>query len=209
MCRPRPDCGTVGGYAIHVKEKTPKCTECKAARASYMRRWKKTRPGKRSVFTEPVGVTRRLQALARDGYTAEAISRETGLPPVHVTALWRGEVGKVFVSTHRTVADLYERWAGTDGGSVITAKRAAKAGFAPWQAWDEDTIDDPSARPNLTGFEEWKVRALMDGQRVEAKPRDRNEAVRRLTVEWRLSADEIARLLHAEREDVYVWRRTA
>jgi hypothetical protein len=203
MGHPTPGCGTVGGYAIHLKERTPTCPECRAARASYIRRWKLLRAKRRVVFVEPpVGATRRLQALARDGFTAQAIAAETLLPDRHVTAIWRGEVPKVFLGTHRVIVDVFDRWAGTGGGSVITAKRAERAGFAPWWAWPGGTIDDPVARPNLTGYDEESVRLLMDGEMVAASRRDQVEAVRRLTEEWLLEPDEVARLLHLEPDEL-------
>lgn len=203
MSRPRPDCGTVGGYAIHVKEKTPTCTECRAARASYMRRWKMLRVKRQATFVEPpVGATRRLQALALDGFTGQAIAAATYLPVRHVTAIWRGEVPKVFWGTHRVIADVFERWAGTQGGSAITAKRAERAGFAPWWAWPGATIDDPLARPNLTGYDEGIVRLLMDGEMVATSLRDQAEAARRLSADWLLDADEIARLLHLDPDEI-------
>lgn len=210
MSRPRPSCGTVGGYAIHIKEKTPTCAECRAARSSYLRRWKHLRAGRPVTFVEPpVGATRRLQALALDGFTARAIAAATYLPDRHVTAIWRGEVPKVFLGTHRVIAEVFERWAGTGGGSVITARRAERAGFAPWWAWPDGTIDDPIARPNLTGYDEGIVRLLMDGEMTAASPRDQAEAARRLAVDWLLETDEIARVLHLEPDELPRWEVAA
>lgn len=53
----------------------------------------------------------------------------------------------VTVARWREVCEVYDRLSMTPGPSAHTAGWAAKRGYAPPLAWDEDSIDDPAARP--------------------------------------------------------------
>ena len=104
-----------------------------------------------------VGTVRRLQALAVAGWPLARIARDTGLA---AGALARALTATtVPVSMARAVAAFYTRYQlaspGLCGVAHIHARavreRATAAGWAPHGAWDDDTIDDPAARPEWTG----------------------------------------------------------
>lgn len=107
-----------------------------------------------------VGTARRLQALTVVGWPAARLSRETGVSLYRLGRLLEGTLAAVTVDEARAVAVVYERFGavspGLHGVSHIAARaardRAAAARWAPPAAWDEDTVDDPEAIPQWTGF---------------------------------------------------------
>jgi len=96
-----------------------------------------------------VGTRRRLQALAWNGWTLEAISERTGVPMMSLSNARTGARRLVSVATRNAVADVYEQLQNQhqQGGSGRAAFIARKRGWAPPAAWDDDTIDDPGAQP--------------------------------------------------------------
>lgn len=208
MSRALRPCGTVAALRRHQRRGETPCQPCRDAHSSLTRRVRRERREAAPVFVPSVGAVRRAQALAVDGYTANTIAAESFVHPSYLRHLWQGEYATVFAGTHRAVAATYEKLAGTGGPSVITARRAQRAGWAPWYAWDDDTIDDPDARPNLTGFDESTVRALMRGEDVESDRVDRREAAARLLARQHAPAD-IAAMLRVDPTTVYVYLREA
>jgi len=105
------------------------------------------------------GTARRLQALAVAGWPVGRLARETGLTPYRITQLLTTAPAAVTVDEARAVAAVYARYSGASPGlcgvSHLHARaardRATAARWAPPAAWDDDTIDDPSAVPQWTG----------------------------------------------------------
>lgn len=111
-------------------------------------------PGTRLDAT---GTKRRVQALACMGWSLERIGREAGI-------YGRGNMfallifhDKVTARVERAVREVYERlwdkeptWSNISQKGVVTRTKnlAKKRGWAPPLAWDEETIDDPEAKPN-------------------------------------------------------------
>ncbi|MFG2225347.1 hypothetical protein [Streptomyces sp. NPDC048644] len=104
-----------------------------------------------------VGTARRLQALVAGGWPQDALATGLRMTP--------GAVGRVVaadavtVQTARAVRDLYDAWwraapdehGASPGGITRARRRATAAGWAPVGAWDDETIDDPTAFPDWTG----------------------------------------------------------
>lgn len=100
------------------------------------------------------GTRRRLQALAAIGFPFQRLGDHLPIHPnqVHYAAGGR----RVQARTARAVADLYNQlWNqdptqyGVRPATALKVKRnAASKGWAPPAAWDDDTIDDPSAQPD-------------------------------------------------------------
>ena len=101
-------------------------------------------------FVLRVGAQRRIRALIAIGYrhTDITAAMRAALPSV-------GTNSQMVLHQHgrwvtRAVADAvstaYDRLAMTPGPSAISRRRAARAGYAPPLAWDDDTIDDPAAQ---------------------------------------------------------------
>ena len=105
-------------------------------------------PVKPSNHVDAIGVVRRLQALGMAGYGNEEIARRLGRRPITV-AHWRNaKPGQVVTrQTHKLVGQLYGELWDTEGPSVVARRYAQKAGFQPFEAWTDRTIDDPEATP--------------------------------------------------------------
>jgi len=94
------------------------------------------------------GPRRRLRALARVGYSLDALHQRSGLPMMTLSVIRSGRVATVRADTHRVVRELYDALSMTPGASETTRTTAWRAGWASPLAWDDDTIDDPAAEPN-------------------------------------------------------------
>lgn len=105
--------------------------------------------------TPAVGTRRRVQALMGCGFTQSYLAERLGS---HHTNFRRVLTSRyVFARTARAVAALYdELWdadplqhAITPRGAATAAAIAQRDGWPPPAAWDDDTIDDPNALPDL------------------------------------------------------------
>jgi hypothetical protein len=103
------------------------------------------------------GTVRRLQALVAAGWPQAQLAARLGMTPGNFGATLRRE--QVIVRTARAVGSLYDQlWntdpsaAGVDNQATARARNHARShGWAPVGAWDDDTIDDPTAEPDWTG----------------------------------------------------------
>ena len=93
------------------------------------------------------GTTRRLRALVAIGYTQVDLSQRLGITAANSTPLFHHQ-RMVRAATALAVADLYDRLSMTAGPSQAARDRARRLGWAPPLAWDDDTIDDPEAKPD-------------------------------------------------------------
>ena len=104
-----------------------------------------------SGLVDPAGTVRRLRALIALGWDARYIGRRLGMSSCTVPRLTHDETTLVLVSTRDAVRALYDELSLTlppEGRTRTMAQnRARRAGWAPPLAWDDDTIDDPSAAP--------------------------------------------------------------
>lgn len=106
-------------------------------------------------FVRNLGARRRIQALLTVGWRHQDISAAmltsdaavgTRSPAVlHQRGEW------IARRSHDAVCAAYDRLAMTPGPSDKTRRLAAKYGYTPPLAWDEDTIDNPAALPNTGG----------------------------------------------------------
>lgn len=112
------------------------------------------RPGQvgKEGFVSAAGTRRRLQALARAGWPAWSLGRETGLSAEYVGKLTRGQCGQaVIAATARAVVGAYDRLWSVDPASAGVAPgkasqvstMAARRGWLLPAAWDDDLIDLP------------------------------------------------------------------
>ena len=166
--------------------------------------WRKLaafRPG--TVLTY-VGMIRRIQALHHMGYGCAAIARESGC---HRETLQEAVRGRAFATARlkQAIADAYDRlWdvPCTDSARVTSRakSRAVKMGWPGALAWDDDSIDDPNARPegmsakdDPAGYDESRIERRINGDRnVRLHKGESVEVVRRLLAEG-LAQNEIRR----------------
>ena len=110
-------------------------------------------PGANSLSA--VGAQRRLRALAARSWSPRAIEKETGIPAWLIKRELDGH-DDLAPNLAGAVAAAYDRlWdrrppaltrADREAASA-TAARAARRGWAPPMAWDDDQIDLPDGRP--------------------------------------------------------------
>ena len=94
----------------------------------------------------PVGAARRLRALSVLGWSAAALAERAGADRDAVEdALQQGVIFSQV--TRAQAAQVYQRLEMTLGPCETTSARARALQWAPPLAWDEDTIDDPTAQP--------------------------------------------------------------
>lgn len=106
-----------------------------------------------------VGVARRVQALMTLGWSCQRIARACGaLDSAVLTRVVAGTNTVVTAETWRRVSDFYDKHWNTPpevdgrvptGWLTKTLQRARQNRYAPPLAWDDDTIDDPSSKPDL------------------------------------------------------------
>jgi len=94
---------------------------------------------------DSTGTVRRLQALVALGYPAASLGERIGVSVSNTAHTLRAT--RVTVRRARQVAVLYEQLSHVPGESTRARMRAQRQGWAPPLAWDEDTIDDPTASP--------------------------------------------------------------
>lgn len=106
----------------------------------------------RGIYTEQptghvprVGAVRRVQALMAMGWSHHELDR-AGVP--NTARLLTGTGNLVTAQRWREISELYDRLSMIPGPSPQTRGWAKTLGYAPPLAWDEDTIDDPRARPH-------------------------------------------------------------
>lgn len=153
---------------------------CPEAREAYRLYRKRGREG-RSVpqVVNSLGTARRLQALAAIGWSCPALAAELGYGSyAAVTYLQRRYRTTVLRSIAERVSAVYDRLSMTPGPSVRAVRTAARNGWAPPLAWDDDEIDDPTARPSgttLVVVDEVAVERAVQGERAEHEVLTRGE----------------------------------
>lgn len=102
------------------------------------------------------GTRRRLQALARLGWSVQRLADGSGIDRQRLDGALRGR--DVQARTALAVQRLYDALWDTPPTALTprqqatidrTIRRAQAAGWAPPLAWDEDRIDDPDATPTI------------------------------------------------------------
>ena len=169
------------------------------------------------------GTRRRLQALVATGWSQTKLAGLLGMSVANFNPLIHGrDTTRVRHSTERAVTALYARlWdtpppadtRGHRGAAKRSTALAARYGWAVPMAWDDDTIDDPDARPQHDlpdlpdAVDEAAVLRRIDGQHVRLTRAERHEVVRLLHVAG-LNDGQIARRTGLVERTVLRDRRT-
>lgn len=107
------------------------------------------------MYIDAIGPRRRLQALSAMGYSGRHIADQIGTAEVRIHKIANGSQPTVRYGLVRRIHHLYDQLAQTPapaGRSRTRVIRHARANnWAPPVAWDDDTIDDPTAHPEWTG----------------------------------------------------------
>lgn len=124
------------------------CCRIPASRLREQRKLLSMSLGGGSIKVSTVGAIRRLQALRAIGWTMRDIADKGGVPMGSIDSLLFKHRDTMTRSLNARVTEAYELMSGTPGPSHLTSIRALRAGWAPPAAWDDDTIDDPNAKPS-------------------------------------------------------------
>lgn len=111
-----------------------------------------------STPVDATGTRRRLTALVAAGWPQAQLARRLGMTPGNFSSTLNRD--RVMVRTARAARTLYdELWRadplqhGVGAQGYSRARNHASANlWAPVGAWDDDTIDDPAAFPDWTGY---------------------------------------------------------
>lgn len=114
------------------------------------------------------GAIRRAQALACLGYTFKWQAEQIGMSPANYARIVRTEGGKVTVTTHGLIDDLYRRYEMTPNRPETWHEKAAasrarntatREGWAPPAAWDDIDLDDrPASTPAYKTISDMEAR---------------------------------------------------
>lgn len=150
------------------------------------------------------GARRRLQALAYNGWTMQALADQLGRSRGWLSHI-NGEQS-LQLRNHQLIANLYERlWdveptpAADEWGQRsidVTRARARRLGWLPPLAWDDiDTdVEPPAVERDVTFVDTVAVGIAVDGYRIELTTAERRLATEQLTKRG-YSSSEIADLL--------------
>lgn len=150
---------------------------------------------------DATGTRRRLGALMMLGYTGVELSARLGKSRGVVCNYLHQTM--VIESTRDAVIELYDELSMTIPPETVERRKAKtwaeKAGHVPPLCWDEDTIDDPGAEPDIESIAKVRldridsdvIRSAIEGEKPEMSPLERREAVRTL-VEYRWSSKRVA-----------------
>ncbi|MDH6141116.1 transcriptional regulator with XRE-family HTH domain [Kitasatospora sp. GP30] len=112
-------------------------------------------PASPQSMTPALGSMRRLRALRANGWSAQVLTEQLGVPRQTVGIIAQARQKFVMARTAQDIAELYEFLHDQDPlnaglGLVVverTARAAEHAGWAPPRAWAGRDIDDPAAEP--------------------------------------------------------------
>ena len=98
-----------------------------------------------------IGTHRRIRPLLALGWRCSDIAAAGGWPPGRASAANLQNLlvdrESVRAATARRIAAAYDTLSMTPGPSAQSRARARAKGWPPPLAWDDETIDDPDARP--------------------------------------------------------------
>lgn len=105
-------------------------------------------------LVDATGTHRRLQALVALGWSQSKLARRLGILPANFPPFMRNE--RVLVRHAVAVRELYDQLSLTGPtaasgyearGITMALRYAAERGWAPPLAWDDESLDDPTAKP--------------------------------------------------------------
>lgn len=212
--RQRRDCACLRSRHKHgtrqafVRDRC-RCDDCTAASSEYHR----ARRATLGLWVPRTGTTRRLQALAADGWTDTEIARRAYCEPSTISGLRRRQgIGVDIIHRHDAarIAAIYdELWWQTPPpgqGSTYVTGQAERRGWAQSWQWEGLNIDDPAVQPRAVDDDpDDRVEQLMAGTlRLQSNSQspEITEAIRRLAAQHRSDA-EIGALLGTSRDAIH------
>jgi len=182
-------------------EHTCRCDECRRGRAEDEYWRNHMAAAGKPLLVDAVGLHRRIRALGAIGWSSRMLGARYGRSSSWFSHLLR--TPRVTPSTAALVRRMYDDLAMTppqpvtknQRGQVTKTKQFAEAhGFPPPLAWDDDSIDDPTAEPAegwgkpaavtdesfLTRVDAVVIEAAIRGEQPRLSPPERREVITRL-----------------------------
>lgn len=155
-----------------------------------------------------IGSRRRIQALMANGWRHADITAALAAAGVRThSQLVLLQAGDLLQrKTADAVATVYDQLWDKRGPSQWTASRALAAGYAPPLAWDDDSIDDPNARPSGADQLERARRTRASADLVDEVEflAECGETVAGVSARLRMRPDTLQRsLFRAQRHDLW------
>lgn len=104
------------------------------------------------AMTDAVGTIRRGRALHAIGYPIYRIAQDIPMNSNDLGRILTLEPAAVRQSIAERMTMLYQQLSGTPGPSHLASCAARRLRWNSPIAWDDDSIDDPAAIPDVTGF---------------------------------------------------------
>lgn len=172
--------GTTRGYSAGCHEAC-----CRAAEARRRHELRVAHYLGRPQSIDPTGTIRRIHALMAIGWTTTQLGQRIGYGSTALNQITRCREW-VMRETADKVRTLYDELSMTPGPSAETRKRAARKGWVPPLAWDDESIDDPRAKPYQPtrelkrdrDIDEVAVYRALLGERINLTKRERLEVAR-------------------------------
>ena len=164
--RTNPACPASGHGDAAAYRYGCRCPEAVEDWRLYNKRRRQKRNAPRVI--DGTGTRRRLQALVAIGWTAPLIGARLDVTQALITRLYHRP--RVNSQTAAAVRALYDELWNVPGPSWRSRYRARVAGWPPPLAWDDDTIDDPTAwphRPRLTTTHRRRARTEINQDNVD------------------------------------------
>lgn len=161
-----------------------RCPGCREANRLYDKRHREGRAA--PLFTDSVGTERRTQALVAAGWGYAAVAARMGCRPEWVRQLTRIDRSRgVLTRTADQVRWVYDELTALPpptGRSATYARTvAARYGWLPPLAWDDNAIDDPAAQPATGGtgqvVDEVAIARALRGEQIRLTRLERHHAV--------------------------------
>lgn len=161
-------------------------------------------------WVDATGSRRRIQALAVIGYSFERVALMVGTcGPFNLREIAYGKRSRIRFDNEQRIKAVYERIIRTGKpytpstscerqGAVRIMKRAKASGWVSALAWDDDTINDPTARPvgmitaawEPAGNDDARIERRINGDRTVRLHRGESvEVVRRMLAAGHTQAD--------------------
>jgi hypothetical protein len=129
-----------------------RCPEARDAQRRYKKHWQRDKDTGRARRVPAIGTQRRIEALMTLGWSLNEIMTRAGYRD---SGNWvKYDAVNISVRTAARVTAVYDELWDKAGPSQWTRTWARNRGFAPPMAWDDSTIDDPAASPDLGGADE-------------------------------------------------------
>lgn len=132
-----------------------------------------------------VGTARRLQGLVALGYDNKQIAEALGITRNHVAKFIYGHRPLIIARNAMHIAEAVRRLEVIPPRDSLASRkakvRAETNGWVSTMAWDEDTIDDPAAKPHLGGK---RVDWLEEYQHLVDTGIPPKTVAKRLNIKW-------------------------